>query len=262
MKAFLIGLQFLTRIHLVKQTVWTEEDFGKSVRYFPLVGLVLGLVYLAGAIVVAVLPEYLGWQFPEHLRAAILVILPILATGGIHCDGFMDTVDGIFSGRDRERMLEIMKDSCSGSFGVAAFGILLLLQYSVVLDMDTDTMLEALLVMPIIGRLMMTMVICLCPYARPEGIGKAFAKYAGRKTCSLVVLYTSALLIILCDWQAVLAMMAAMVFTYFFANYVVKKLGGVTGDVYGAVCILAELVVLICYLLLAMVQLGSGDLAW
>ena len=62
--------------------------------------------------------------------------------------------------------------------------------------------------------------------------------------------------------MAVAAMMAAMVFTYFFANYVVKKLGGVTGDVYGAVCILAELVALICYLLLAMVQMGSGDLAW
>ena len=259
MKAFFIALQFLTRIHLVRQTVWTDEDFGRSVRYFPLVGLVLGLVYLTGVIMVAVLPEYLGWQFPEHLQAAILVILPILATGGIHCDGFMDTADGIFSGRDRERMLEIMKDSCSGSFGVVAFGILLLLQYSVVLDMDTDTMLEALSVMPIVGRLMMTMVICLCPYARPEGIGKAFARYAGKKTCSLVVLYTSALLIILYDWQAEAAMMAAMAFTYFFANYVVKRLGGVTGDVYGAVCILAELVVLVFYLLFAMVQTGAGS---
>ena len=117
MRSFITALQFLTRIHLVKQEDLTAEDFGRSTRFFPLVGAVLGCLYLLAALACLAL---LG--LPSYTAKAILVILPILLTGGLHCDGFMDAVDGLFSGRSRERMLEIMKDSRAGSFGVVAFG--------------------------------------------------------------------------------------------------------------------------------------------
>ena len=122
MRSFLTALQFLTRIHLVRQENLTAEDFGRSTRFFPLVGVVLGALYLLAALACL---AFLG--LPSYTGKAILVLLPLLLTGGLHADGFMDTVDGLFSGRSRERMLEIMKDSRTGSFGVAAFAGLLLL---------------------------------------------------------------------------------------------------------------------------------------
>lgn len=248
MQAFLIGLQFLTRIHVVRQTVWTEEDFGKSVRYFPLVGLVLGVCYsLAGWFLTYGLEEIAGVHMPEHFRAAILAVLPFLATGGIHCDGFMDTVDGIFSGRERDRMLEIMKDSRTGSFGVVAFGVLLLLQYSLILDMPKESLPWALLVMPIVGRLMMTGAISLFPYARPDGMGKAFGKYAAPKNYVYIASYTLLLLLVLDGWLGLAAAAAGYIFLRLFGRYVTHLLGGLTGDVYGAVCTLTELLTLAVY---------------
>lgn len=247
MESFFIGLQFLTRIHVVKQTVWTEEAFGKSVRYFPLVGLTLGIIYAAAAMALTALPVYWGWEFPAHVRAVVLAALPFLLTGGIHCDGFMDTVDGIFSGRQQERMLEIMKDSRTGSFAVTAFGILLLLQYAVLLDMPVEALPAAMLVMPVAGRLMMTAGISLFHYARPEGMGKAFGRYASRKSFFWIFMYTAAILA-LTGWQALLSVGAAGLFTWWFGRYVTGLLGGLTGDVYGAICTLSELIVLMVYL--------------
>lgn len=249
MDSFFIGLQFLTRIHIVKQTVWTEESFGKSVRYFPLVGLVLGLLYGACCIVPVLLAEHFGWLLPYHLMAAVLAVLPFLATGGIHCDGLMDTVDGIFSGRDRDRMLEIMKDSRSGSFGVVAFAILLLVQYAVLMDLPMTIVPSAMLAMPIIGRLMMVFGICLFPYARPEGMGKAFSEYGTKKCFAGVFCYT---LVILCliGWKALVAAGVAFLFSWLFGQHVTRLLGGLTGDVYGAICTVSELLVLMVYLVI------------
>ena len=82
MQAFFIGLQFLTRINIVKQTVWTEEDFGKSVLYFPLIGAVLGSIYGGVAwLIYVLLPDY-GVTIPMHLAAAFMVALPVMLTGG------------------------------------------------------------------------------------------------------------------------------------------------------------------------------------
>lgn len=237
----------MTRIHVVKQTVWTEEAFGKSVRYFPLVGLVLGLVYGVTAWLLTAAPALLGWELPVHVRAAVLAVLPFLLTGGIHCDGFMDTVDGIFSGRERERMLEIMKDSCTGSFAVVSFGVLLLLQYAVLLDMPLEVLPLAMLAMPVVGRLMMVIGISLFPYARPEGMGKAFGRYADRRSCLLVTAYTLAILAVL-GWQALLAALAAVFFSLWCGRRVTGLLGGLTGDVYGTLCTISELIVLLVYL--------------
>ena len=171
MRAFLIGLQFLTRISISRQEVWTEEDFGRSVRYFPLVGAVLGMIYATAAYGLFQFPHRFGVYIPYEFASAILLAMPVLLTGAIHCDGFMDTVDGIFSGRSRERMLEIMKDSRTGSFGVVAFVLLMLIQWSALMDIGYQELPVAVFVMPIIGRLMMSTAITLFPYARPDGMG-------------------------------------------------------------------------------------------
>lgn len=247
MRSFLIGLQFLTRISIVRQDAWTEEDFGASVRWFPLIGAVLGLIYsIAAGIMFLLLPSY-GITLPVHVTTALLLLLTILLTGGLFCDGFMDTMDGIFSGRSRDRMLEIMKDSRVGSNGIMAFTSLIMLEWAVLLDIRPEIIPIALFIMPIISRLVVVIAITRFPYARPTGMGKAFAKYAGKHALAFALLCTMALVLPL-GTGAALALTVGLLFGLCFNRYVTGILGGVTGDTYGAAAVLTELVVLLTML--------------
>ena len=237
MNSFLVGLQFLTRIHLVRQTVWTAEDFGRSTRFFPLVGLVLGICY---ALAAWTLVSVLGMR---ALTAALLLILPLLLTGGLHADGFMDTADGVFSGRERERKLAIMKDSRVGSFGVVAFVLLMFLQFALLLDMSPPLLVSVFFVMPIIGRMAMVLAVSCFPYARADGMGKTFADMANRRTVAIAAVTTSVLVIPI-GLLATLALVLGIVFALLFCRWMTAILGGVTGDVYGAATVLTETIVL------------------
>ena len=274
MRAFFIGLQFLTRISIVEQKDWCEKDFADSVRYFPLIGLVLGIIYTAfAALLLSFLPQN-GILLPHHVVAAILLILPILLTGGLHCDGFMDTMDGLFSGRSRERMLEIMKDSRVGANGVFAFVLLMIFDWSILLDLlQSAWLFPALFAMPIVSRLMMVVAISAFPYARPVGMGKAF-KDGGTKSVLYGAFFYTLILVFfpgvaacffgiipldaagLSSWllSMTAVIFAALLFTIFFASYATRHLGGLTGDVYGAITTLTETLVLLSFLVFSSVS--------
>ena len=240
MNSFLVGLQFLTRIRIVRQTVWTAEDFGRSTRFFPLVGLVLGICY---ALAAWILISVLGMR---ALTAALLLTLPLLLTGGLHADGFMDTADGVFSGRERERKLEIMKDSRVGSFGVVAFVLPMFLQFALLLDMSPPLLVSVFFVMPIIGRMAMVLAVSCFPYARADGMGKTFADMADRRTVAIAAVTTSVLVIPI-GLLATLALVIGIVFSLLFCRWMTAILGGVTGDVYGAATVLTETIVLVVF---------------
>ena len=254
MDAFLIGLQFLTRIYIARQTEWTEENFGKSVKYFPLIGAVVGIISAALAgffffVTESKLPTFTG---------ALAFVLPILLTGAIHFDGFMDSVDGLFSGREREKILEIMKDSRVGAFGAVSLVLLAALEISALIEifqLSIHFALASIFAAPIISRLMMVVTIGTFPYARPQGMGKAFAKYTTRRTIFFAAVSTLLLLLplILVDVKIFLTAMTALAisfgFTLYFGKFATKKIGGVTGDIYGAVSTLVELIVPISFLL-------------
>ena len=237
MNSFLVGLQFLTRIHIARQTVWTADAFGRSTRFFPLVGLVLGICY---ALAAWLLVYFIGMR---TLTAVLLLILPLLLTGGLHADGFMDTADGVFSGRERERKLAIMKDSRVGSFGVVSFVLLMFLQFALLLDMHPFLLVPALFIMPIIGRMAMVLAIACFPYARADGMGKTFADMADRKTIVTASVMT-VVFVLPCGLLASVALMLGILFALLFCRAMTTTLGGVTGDVYGAVTVLTETLVL------------------
>lgn len=248
MNSFFVGLQFLSRIKIVNQTEWTAESFGKSVKFFPLIGAIIGLVLAGLAFILCYfLPKY-GIIIPEHLRSLLLIIMWIIITGALHCDGFMDTMDGLFSGRNRDRMLEIMKDSRVGANGVTAFIILILLKWSILLDMSPERLYMALYAAPLIARMGMVMGITLFPYARPEGIGKAFAQYANKQTYSIALMFTIVLLYI-CTNQVYIIAALSLLIAGCFCQYVKNRLGGLTGDVYGAVTEITEMIVIGLFLI-------------
>lgn len=251
---FIAALQFLTRIRLCRGPEFEERLFGRSVRFFPLVGLITGGLLAVAAALTA------GW-LPGTVRSTLLVTLCVFLTGALHCDGLMDTADGLLSGRSPDRMLEIMKDSRVGAFGVIAAFFLLLWKWSLVHDMPDSLLGPALICMMTASRFAMVLSIVSFPYARPDGMGKAFARHAGRGSLGMAGLALIALLILL--WAvygefacaaAVAALIAVTAFALGFGRWASGKVGGLTGDVYGATTELSEVVVLVVFLMSAYVR--------
>lgn len=249
LQEFITALQFLTRIRLVRESACDEVAFGRSVRFFPLVGMAAGAVLLLAA-------QLTGGWMPGTVRSTLLLTLCIFITGGLHCDGLMDTADGLFSGRSRERMLEIMKDSRVGAFGVIAIILLLLWKWSLLQDMPDSLLGTALISMMTLSRLAMVLAILHFPYARAEGMGKAFSLHAGQGALGGALLTVAALLGgifaatgLFLFLVATSATVCATAFAFWFGHWATRKLGGLTGDLYGAVTELTELLVLLVFIL-------------
>lgn len=237
---FITALQFLTCIQVGPPGEWSAEQCGRSVRYFPLVGAAIGLV-------LALVNYSLSHYLLPHVSVMILLITEIWLTGALHFDGFMDTADGIFSHRSRERMLDIMRDSRVGVHAVTAFGVLLLLKYSLLLDLAPGALPKALFVMPIAGRMAMVIAITSFPMARIDGLGKAFSECSGRWAFPVAALLTFALVAPL-GWLAILTCLSACLLGFGLARWLSGKLGGLTGDTYGAVNEVTQAAVLLFWL--------------
>lgn len=234
MKSFFIALQFLSRIHVVSQTVWTEEDFGRSVIFFPLVGTVIGVI-------LCVIFKGISIFFSQPYVAIGLVVCWLFITGGLHADGLMDAADGLFSGRSRERMLEILKDSCVGSNGVIAFFSIMALKICFLAQVPQEAVYAALLAVPTAARFGVLIGIFQFPYARQHGLGQAFIQYAPPHV--LMKAGILALFPLLCvGWSYCLILGSAIFISLGINSYIARQLGGLTGDTYGAVIECSEMV--------------------
>lgn len=228
MQDFFTALQFLTRIKIYNQTQWDEGTFARSVAYFPAVGLVIA------AVLVAVYKLLVFLNCSSLLIAVLLIITEIIVTGGLLCDGFMDTADGVFSGRERERILEIMKDSCVGSNAVLAFVSLVLLKLAVYLELNSEQLTLALYAMPIITRTLMVYNIRCYSYARKSGIGGMFASADKKIVLISSTLLGLALLAPTQNLSLFIALILTIAYNFWAANYLKRILNGLTGDTYGA----------------------------
>lgn len=238
MKDFINALQFLTTLGIGRAEVSSPEKFARSMFYFPLVGLILGgILTLLGYLVQLKLTPGVG--------GAIILVGGIVLSGGLHLDGYMDTMDGIFSGRSRERILEIMKDSRVGAHAVIALGGLFLLKYALLVEILRLKAWPVLFIMPALGRMSMGVGTALFPYARAEGLGKGFAEFFTPRLLAATAVYTGLAAIALAHWQGVILWLGVGVWGYLFAKFVCRRLGGLTGDVYGALSELSELVCLL-----------------
>ena len=242
MKSFVFALQHLTRLHLA-EVAFDQRQLGRSGMYFPLVGLILGLML--------VLTDRLaGLLFPPTAAAAAVVVGLVLLTGGIHLDGFMDTVDGVFSGRSRERMLEIMKDSRVGAFGALGVFCLLLFKFSLIAGLTGRTY-QALIMMTVLGRWAMTYAIARFPYARNEGMGKLHSLHTGN--FELAVASLTALVVVAATGGlgGMVIFCASLFFVHLICVYLNRVLGGLTGDTYGFLNEITEVFILALFIPLA-----------
>ena len=226
MRDFITCLEFLTRLRFSNRTDWHDDDFSRSVPYFPLVGLVMGL-FMGGVNYGLV---YL--HTPDFLRAVLLLLAELIIIGALMYDGFMDTSDGVFSARDRERMLEIMKNSHVGSNAVIALGCLVLLKVAAYTTLDAQKLTWALIAVFIATRTFMVTYIINYPYARKTGIGHMFKVYA-KSSYTWRAMVLGLLLIYGCGLQYLYPALGMFLICQGIARFLTRQLGGLTGDTWG-----------------------------
>lgn len=239
MSSFVFALQHLTRIHLC-DVAFNERNLGRSGMFFPLVGIILGAILV-------VVDRLAGFLFPPAAAAAAVVVGLVLLTGGIHLDGFMDTADGVFSGRPRERKLEIMRDSRVGAFGALAVFCLLLFKFALLTGLAGNGQYMALIMMTVFGRWAMTYAIARFPYAREEGMGTLHSRYTGSfelGVASLIAIAAAGA----GGPGGIIIFFASAAAAHIFCLYIKNTLGGLTGDTYGALNEILEVFVLALYL--------------
>jgi adenosylcobinamide-GDP ribazoletransferase len=235
MKGFFAAIKFLTVLPVPGGWEGDEKILARSVPYFPLVGLLIGLI-------AAAFDYTIGQILPPLPASALTVIFLIGLTGGLHMDGLADTADGFFSARPRNKMMEIMRDSRIGVMGVLAVLSIVLLKITLLTVILTSSRWVVILIIPLAGRAAVIVLMTALPYARPEG-GLA-TLFAGSRSW-LHVLWAWGLLFAVAGWMAqglgLAAAILALVITALFVLYNRSKIGGYTGDTLGAVCELAEI---------------------
>lgn len=234
-KGLIVALQFLTRLPVNIAVDFNDENIKKSTFYFPFVGLLLGFL--------AVFPYYFLSPLSNQIASFITVVMIIVLTGGLHLDGLSDTADGFFSNRDRERVLEIMKDSRIGAFGVLSLILIILFKY--VLISNIGVKLPVALVFSMgNSRLVALLQIAFKKVARPGGLGD-MVKKSGPKLyiISSLILYVG--MVVFINPSYLIPLLISLFLGEMISSYSYKKIGGFTGDVYGATIELCEAVSLL-----------------
>ena len=238
MTSIVAAFQFLTISPTLIKRMFTSQEMGRAVGWFPLVGIVLGLL-LYGINNAAQL------IFPASVSAALTLFAWVTFTRAFHLDGFMDTCDGLFGGFTAERRLEIMKDSRMGAFGVAGGVLILIAEYSA-LSASTN-LFVALILATTLGRWSSPLVIYWFPYAREDGLGIEMKRNVGWGEVLLATSIMSVTAWLVYGWPGFLFMVAAAAIGFLVAVYVMRLLPGLTGDIYGTVTTMVEMLTLVFF---------------
>ena len=234
---FLAAIGFLTSIPVGRRSMEGRSLAGCAV-YFPLVGLLLGFL-LAGI-------DYgLGRVLPDLLTSAITVALLLLLTGALHFEGFVDACDGLFGGHTRERRLEIMRVKNVGAYAVAGGALLLILKFATISSLNHEwERFWIIVIFPMLSRWGMALALAAFPYARAQGLGTAFR---GVKIEFVVIAAAVTLIFagVFAGLAGALLFALATLLAVLAGLWVTKLLGGLTGDIYGAINELSEVVILI-----------------
>ena len=227
------------------RTEWDGDSMAYAFCFFPWIGLVVG-----GA-------ELLWWHVAAALGiegllfAAVAALLPLLAAGGIHLDGFLDVADARGSHQSRERKLEILKDSHVGAFAVIAMGCYLLL-YTALWSAVTPH--PALALVPVLSRTLSGLAAIHWKNARGSGMlasfSQASALWANRVVLVLWLLATALVLGFLPGWEGVAVLIAALLSVLYYRFMSHREFGGITGDLAGWFVQVMELAALAAVVLL------------
>lgn len=247
MKRFIGILQFLTRIP-IRVDIGFDEEFHKTMYYFPLVGFVLGILYF-------IIGSVSNLMFDGYITSVNILIATVVLTGGLHLDGVGDTFDGIYSYRDKEKILEIMKDSRLGTNAMLSILFLILLKVGLIYAIVDSGHLYNLIFMPVFARMAIVIASYKSVTPRKNGMGNVFIGKPDLKIIVTGILYTIIIITILSiyifnlnniDVYKIIAFIPVMIIlTRMFAKYIYSKIDGITGDILGCTSELMEVTYLI-----------------
>ena len=229
---FLLAVQFLTRLPVPTANIYTPRRMAASVRYYPLVGVLIGALCAASFFLSDLV-------FPTAISVLIAIAFGLLITGGFHEDGLADTFDGIGGGLSRDKALEIMRDSRLGTYGTLALIIALGLKALALSALTPALILTGLILAHGVSRLSSVLVIATSAYVRAEGTGKPVSQ--GVSTLDIIVaclpvcLVFAAASTVLAPIALVWGIGGAVVGHVLMRLFFERKLGGYTGDTLGAV---------------------------
>ena len=229
MNAFFAALQFLTIIPGPKNL--PSVDWGWAAIFFPVIGLLLGTVLVLSDFPLRLLAS-------PGLCAAVLVAVLAFLTRGLHLDGLSDTFDGLGAGGDRDRMLAIMDDSHVGAFGMIAVLLVLILKIEAIQSTDADRW-RLLLAAPILSRWAMVVLGYLSLPAKP-GLGSSFIGHLENKHVAVASIISVMLLAVILRAGGIALILLTGLFTWAIKTYFHRRLGGINGDIFGAVGELTE----------------------
>jgi len=237
MNRFFLALQFLTLFRVKKELAFDAAELGRSMQYFPVIGALQGLILVLAWYLLSTL-------LPDSLVTGILLLILVLTNGGLHMDGFADTVDGLAGGKTPEDRLRIMRDSATGAIGVVFVVLLLLIKFLALQEMPFDIKAQVLVAFPMVGRWAMVPLAHLLPYARPAGLGAAFAG-CGRAVFLKATVLTAVVIVLLFGLLALALIAAIGIIIYMSSGFFRRKTGGVTGDIFGFHSEVAEVLFLV-----------------
>ena len=229
-----LTFQYYSRIP-TPRTEYSEEALSRAFRYFPLVGTVvgcLGALTFIGA----------GYILPKEVCVILAMIVMTFATGAIHEDGFSDTFDGFGGGYDRERILAIMRDSTSGVYGVTALILLFGLEFVLLKYLPSDLIPISLIAVHTSSRMMPLFMIHEAEYARRDTSKGMHTRRKLSQTTLVIALILSALSLLLLPLKVAVWIPLVYFFVYvIFKRIALRKIGGYTGDVLGALIVLCQM---------------------
>ena len=238
--SFVIAFSTYSRLPM-PQVEWSEENKRYSMCFFPAIGIAVGLL-------MALWMGLCDWlKLNAVLRGAVGAVIPLIVTGGIHMDGFMDTMDAMASWQPKERRLEILKDTHTGAFAVIGCAGYLIVMAAVLSEVRPADC-AAVGMGFVLSRALSALTLTWLPKARKTGMLSGFAFSAQKKavtwTCGAVAAVCAAGWMMLCDWQGILPVAGAATCVWYYCRFTDKYFGGVTGDLAGWFVQVTELTVI------------------
>jgi adenosylcobinamide-GDP ribazoletransferase len=238
MLPFWIALQFLSSLPIRLPGMPAPQELGRSLLFYPLVGLLFGGILWAS--------NWLLLGTPLLLHAALLLTVWVLLSGALHLDGLADSADAWLGGfGDRERTLTIMKDPRSGPIAVVTLVLVLLLKFAALLALIEQQHAVVLIIVPMIGRSAMLGLFLTTPYVRAGGLGQALADHLPRLAGKQVLAVSALTCVLIAGLSGVLAVVLAALLFAWLRQLMLRRLGGTTGDTAGALLELLEMVLLV-----------------
>lgn len=236
-------IQFMTRIYVPLKVEYSEEKLAKGIKYFPLIGYFIGLIIF---VIVNILNKYVD---NKYIISLLIILLELKLVGLIHVDGLADSFDGLFSYRDKDKILEIMKDSRVGTNGVVILIFYYLAKLILIAEIISHGDMRCLIVYPIIARMSTSVNAGFGVYARDKGMSTGIIGMNKAKDgifsmiltliLTILVYYNSGML------KGIAMLITGILFIFYFRQVVYKKIDGITGDTMGASLEMTGLIVLL-----------------